>query len=87
MSAEHKVDIRQNANGKFEVELVDGSKVACASRNDAELVLDADRRIYEGDTNRKLPRETLAALERAGLARCMLYRLTMHNLEEDDRWA
>jgi len=64
---------------------VDGNKVICQSQGDAELVLDAGRRFYEGIAGRKLPRQTLAALERAGLnaANSMLYRFAMHNLSEE----
>jgi hypothetical protein len=85
MSAEHKLDILENGSGKFEVQFLDGSKVGCQNRGDAELVLDAVRRFYEGNTNRRLPRRTLAALERAGVARSLLFRSAMRNLEEDDQ--
>ena len=76
---------QQSTTRKVEVLLVDGSKVTCQSPHDAELVLDADRRHYEGNTGRKLPRETLAALERAGLhaGNSMLYRSAMDNLAEE----
>jgi hypothetical protein len=85
MSPESEPTIRQKAQGKVEVHLTDGSVITCQSRADAELVLDAARRFYEGNTGRKLPRETLAALERAGLnaANSRLYRSAMHHVAEE----
>ena len=67
-----------------DLRLPDGSSVICASRADAELVLDAVRRFFEGDTGRKLPRQTLAALERAGMtaANSVLDRSALHQVEE-----
>ena len=82
MSAEPSAAIHQNDAKKFEVQLVDGGKIICDSQADAELVLDAVRRFYEGNTGRKLPRETLAALETAGLnaTNSLLYRSAMHHV-------
>src|SRR5262249_32068302 len=70
-----------------DLRLPDGSSVICTSRADAELVLDAVRRFFEGDTGRKLPRQTLAALERAGMtaANSVLYRSALHQVEEQNR--
>jgi hypothetical protein len=64
----------------------DGSSAICANPEDAELVLDAERRLYEGVSSRRLPRRTLVALERAGLnfRNSVLYRSAMHNLEESE---
>jgi hypothetical protein len=83
MSAGLKFGIQQNATGQCEVQLADGSRVTCQSRADAELVFDAARRFYEGAPGRKLPRQTLAALERAGLnaTNSLLYRSAIHNVE------
>jgi hypothetical protein len=85
MSTGSNLGIQQNASGKFEVQCGDGNKVPCESRADAELVFDAVRRHYEGNTGRRLPRQTLAALERAGLHahNSMLYRSAMDNLAEE----
>jgi hypothetical protein len=85
MSEKSKLCILQNANGQFEVRLMDGNKATCASQHDAELVLAAVRRFYDGNTGRRLPRRTLAALERAGLdaANSVLYRSAMHNLSRE----
>jgi hypothetical protein len=85
MNQESKPTIQQKAQGQVEVHLTDGSVIICQSRADAELVLDAARRFYEGDTGRKLPGETLAALERAGLnaANSLLYRSAMHHVAEE----
>ena len=65
--------------------MTDGSVITCQSRHDADLVLDADRRLYERHTDRKLPRATLAALERAGLnvANSLLYRSAMDHVTEE----
>jgi hypothetical protein len=41
MSSESKPTIQQKAQGQVEVHLTDGSIIACQSRADAELVLDA----------------------------------------------
>jgi hypothetical protein len=73
------------ARGKFQVQLIDGSRVICWTQDDGELILDADRRHYEGNSGRKLPRRTLAALERGGLhaGNSMLYRSVLHNLADD----
>jgi len=72
-------------SGKFEVQLIDGSRVICWNQEDGQLMLDADRRHYEGNSGRKLPRRTLAALERAGLhaGNSMLYRSVLHNLADE----
>jgi hypothetical protein len=77
--------IQQKAQGRVEVHLTDGSVITCQSRADAELVLDAARRFYEGDTGRKLPQETLAALERAGLnaANSPLYGSAIRHVAEE----
>jgi len=85
MSTGSNLAVQQNASGKFEVQLVDGGKIICDGRADAELVLDPVRRFFEGDTRRKLPRETLGALERAGLnaANSVLYRSAMHHVAEE----
>jgi hypothetical protein len=85
VSVESKLGIQQNASGLFEVQLAEGDTVTCQSRDDAELVLDAARRFYEGNSGRKLPRRTLAVLERAGLhaANSVLYRSVMGNLAEE----
>jgi hypothetical protein len=85
MTEGSKIGIQKSASGRFEVLLPDETKVACQSRHDAELVFDAVGRHYEGNTGRKLPRETLAALERAGLnaANSMLCRSAMDNLAEE----
>jgi hypothetical protein len=85
MTSGSNFTIQQDAHNQFELQLVDGNKVICQSQGDAELVLDAGRRFYEGIAGRKLPRQTLAALERAGLnaANSMLYRFAMHNLSEE----
>jgi hypothetical protein len=82
MSGGREPDIQQNADGQIEERLPDGSSVICASRADAELVLGAVQRFFEGDTGRKLPRQTLAALERAGMnaANSVLYRSALHNV-------
>jgi len=74
---------QQNPNEQVAVQLVSGGQILCANREDAELVLDADRRHYEGNTGRKLPRRTLAALERAGhhAGNSMLYRSVMDKVE------
>ncbi len=73
----------QNSGGQVIVTLVSGGSITCASQDDAELVRDADRRHYEGNTGRRLPRRTLDALERAGqnANNSMLYRSVMHKLE------
>ncbi|HKI38464.1 MAG TPA: hypothetical protein VKA46_41835 [Gemmataceae bacterium] len=78
--------VGQNVSRRVEVTLNGGTKVLCASRQDAELVLDADRRRYEGNTGRKLPRQTLDALRRAGHheANSDLYRVTLNHMEADD---
>jgi hypothetical protein len=85
MNVELKDLISQSSGGRFEVHLVDRSSLTCQSREDAELVLDADRRHYEGNTGRKLPRRTLAALTRAGLhaRNAMLFRSAMPNLAKE----
>ncbi len=85
MSSESNLTIQQNSSGKFEVQLVDGDKITSDSHADAELVLGAVRRFYEGNTGRKLPRQTLAALERAGLhaTNSVLYRSAMHHLADE----
>ncbi len=85
MNSESNYPMQQNVNRKIQVQLVDGGTVICSSRDDAELVLDADRRHYEGNTGRKLPRRTLAALERVGFtaANSMLYRSAMDKLAEE----
>ena len=82
MTGQSEPSVQQNANGQFEVHLMDGSKITCQSHEDAELVLDAVRRFYEGNTGRRLGRQHLAALDRAGLnaANSMLYRSVLHNL-------
>ncbi len=82
MTVQSEPSIQQNASGQFEVHLMDGSKITCQSREDAELVLDAVRRFYEGNTGRRLPVRTLDALERAGLnaTNSMLYRSVLHYL-------
>jgi hypothetical protein len=73
-----------NVEGPFEAYLVDGSTLTCGSLEDARLVIDAYERFYEGNSGRKLPKCTLAALERAGQngANSMLYRSVLHNLQE-----
>jgi hypothetical protein len=64
--------------GRVELELGGGEKIICANQADAELVLSANRRRYEGDSGRKLPRRTLDALGRAGLnSNSLLYRSAM----------
>lgn len=82
MSVQTEPSILENGSGQFEVHLMDGSKITCQSREDADLVLDAVRRFFEGNTGRKLPIRTLDALERAGLNpnNSMLYRSVLHNL-------
>jgi hypothetical protein len=85
MSPESKIDAtEQPTNRPVIVTLVGGHRVTCPSLEDAELVRGADRRRYEGQNGRKLPRQTLAALERAGLHRgnSQLYRSALHNLED-----
>jgi hypothetical protein len=81
MIGQSEPSIQQNANGQFEVHLMDGSKITCQSQEDAELVLDAVRRFYLGNKGR-LPIRTLDALERAGLnaTNSMLYRSVLHYL-------
>lgn len=76
---------RQNTTPKVQVHFVGGGTLVCASPADADLVLDAEQRLYEGNTGRKLPRETLAALERAGQngANSLLYRSVMHNVADE----
>jgi hypothetical protein len=85
VNPESRLTIKQKAQSQVEVHLTDGSVITCQSRSDAELVLDAARRFYEGDTGRKLPRETLAALGRAGLnaANSVLYRSAMRHVAEE----
>jgi hypothetical protein len=85
MNSESNYPTQQNVSRQIQVQLVDGSRITCRSEDDAQLVLDADRRHYEGNTGRKLPRRTLAALERAGLtaSNSMLYRSAMDKLAED----
>ncbi len=77
--------IQQNSAGQFDVQLVDGRKLTCQSQGDAELILNADRRHYEGNTGRKLPRGTLSALERAGeyALNSWLYRSAMEKLADE----
>jgi len=67
-----------------QVHLIGGEKIVCQSREDAELVRDAERRFFEGNNGRLLPRKTLVALERAGLNghNSMLYRSVMHKLAD-----
>jgi len=75
--------LQQNQPGLVAVQLVSGERIVCANRSDAELVLDADRRFYEGNSGRKLPKATIQALERAGLHanNSMLYRSALDNVE------
>ena len=70
---------------QVEIQLVDGSKIICQSRDDAALILDADRRFYTGNTGRRLPQQTVAAMERAVLhaLNSRLYRSTMDKLAQD----
>ena len=85
MSRGWEPSIQQNAVGQVKVRLPDERSAICASRADAELVLGAVQRFFEGQTGRKLSRETLAALERAGMnaANSVLYRSALHNVEEE----
>jgi hypothetical protein len=85
MSTKSTFTFQPNVSRQIDVQLVDGSRVVCQNRGDAELVLDADRRHYEGDSGRILPRETLAALERTGrhAGNSMLYRSAMRNVAQE----
>jgi hypothetical protein len=69
---------------KWAVQLIGGDTVVCESPKDAELVRDAARRFCEGNNGRLLPRETLAAMERAGLNghNSVLYRSVMDKLAD-----
>jgi hypothetical protein len=80
------MNVGQKVSRWIEVKLNSGAGVLCSSPEDADLVLDADRRRYEGNTGRKLPRRTLGALERAGhhFANSDLYRATLKHVEADD---
>lgn len=80
-----KVRITENEDGSFNVHLPDGHTIPCQTRVDAELILSAVLQHYEGNTERKLPRETLAALERTGRSavNSMLYRSVMHRVADE----
>ena len=82
---ETQPSIHLHVNGNFEVWIPGNNSVTCHSRADAELVLDFVRRFYEGNTGRKLARETLAALGRAGLqpANSVWYRSAMHHVANE----
>ncbi len=82
MTGQSEPSIQQTASGQFEVHLMDGSRITCQNLEDAELVLDAVRRFYQGTIVGRLPIRTLDALERAGLnaTNSMLYRSVLRYL-------
>ncbi len=82
MNAKPKLNSRRKVNAQCEVHLVGGSTVFCQNREDTELVLDAEKRFFEGSNGRRLPRQTVGALERSGLAGSVLHRSSLRNLDD-----
>jgi hypothetical protein len=66
------------------VKLSDGSLIPCQNAAEAELVRAAERAVFSGNPDEKLPPETLGDLARAGLnaSDSVLYRSTMRKVGE-----
>jgi hypothetical protein len=79
-----KPGVKQNADGRWQVELDPGQWVTCQSKDDADLLAWATARWFESNPDQTRVRHALGAMERSGLnaANSVLYRMFLHKLND-----